>query len=179
MRCNHASSFTIWRRVSDVYDRNNFEYRELSGDIEYRKQDANLWHRTLSLLQQPVSPLRWQTEYCRNNVLVCVSANQCEVNIGHISKSWWRHQMGTFSALLAICAGNSPAPGEFPTQRPVTRSFDVFFDLRLNKRLSKQSWGWWFETPSRTLWRQCNYMHVSLRWAQCIFSVGIIKVISR
>ena len=46
--------------------------------------------------------------------------------------------METFSALLAICAGNSPVPGEFPTQRPVTRSFDVFFDLRLNKLLSKQ-----------------------------------------
>ena len=44
--------------------------------------------------------------------------------------------METFSALLAICAGNSPVPGEFPTQRPVTRSFDVSFDLRLNKRLS-------------------------------------------
>ena len=53
--------------------------------------------------------------------------------------SWWRHQMETFSALLAICAGNSPVPGEFPAQRPVTRGFDVFFDLRLNKRLSKQS----------------------------------------
>ena len=47
--------------------------------------------------------------------------------------------METFSALLAICAGNSPVPGEFPTQRPATQSFDVFFDLRLNKRLSKQS----------------------------------------
>ena len=44
----------------------------------------------------------------------------------------------------------------FPTQSPVTRSFDVFFDLRLNKRLSKQPWGWWFETPSCSLWRQCN-----------------------
>ena len=52
---------------------------------------------------------------------------------------WWRHQMETFSALLAICAGNSPVPGEFPTQRPLTLSFDVFFDLRPNKRLSKQS----------------------------------------
>ena len=48
--------------------------------------------------------------------------------------------METFSALLAICAGNSPATGEFPTQRPVTQSFDVFFDLDMNKRLSKQSW---------------------------------------
>ena len=45
--------------------------------------------------------------------------------------SWWRHQMETFSALLALCAGNSPVTGEFPSQRPVTRSFDVFFDLRL------------------------------------------------
>ena len=47
--------------------------------------------------------------------------------------------MDTFSVLLAICAGNSPVPGEFPAQRPVTRSLDVFFDLCLNKKLSKQS----------------------------------------
>ena len=45
--------------------------------------------------------------------------------------------MEAFSALLAFCAGNSPTTGEFPAQRPVTRSFDVFFDLRLNKPLSK------------------------------------------
>ena len=70
--------------------------------------------------------------------------------------SWWRHQMKTFSALMAICAGNSPGTGEFPTQRPVTQSFDVFFDLRLNKRLSKQSWGWWLEMLSRPLWRHRN-----------------------
>ena len=47
--------------------------------------------------------------------------------------------------LLAICARNSPVTGEFPAQRPVTRSFDVFFDLRLYKWWIKQSWGWWFE----------------------------------
>ena len=50
----------------------------------------------------------------------------------------------------------SPGTGEFPAQGPVTRSFDVFFDLRLNKRSSKQLWGWWFETPSRPLLRQRN-----------------------
>ena len=54
--------------------------------------------------------------------------------------------METFSALLAICAWNSPVPGEFPAQRPVTQSFDAFFDLRPKKRLSKQWWGWWIET---------------------------------
>ena len=72
------------------------------------------------------------------------------------SISWWRHQMEAFSALLAICAGNSPVPGEFPTQRPVTWSFDVYFDLCPNKRLSKQSWGWWFQMPLRPLWRHRN-----------------------
>ena len=67
-----------------------------------------------------------------------------------------RHQMETFSALLAICAGNWPVPGDFPAQRPVTRNIDVFFDLRPSKLLSTQSWGWWFETPPRPLWRPCN-----------------------
>ena len=70
--------------------------------------------------------------------------------------AWWRHQMETFSALLAIYAGYSPVTGEFLAQRPVTQSFDVFFDLHLNKRLNKQSPGWWFEIPLRPLWRHCN-----------------------
>ena len=71
--------------------------------------------------------------------------------------------MEAFSALLAICAENSPVPGEFTAQRPVTRSFDVFFDMRLNKRLSKQSWGWWFETLSCPLWRHCHGLRKMLR----------------
>ena len=71
-------------------------------------------------------------------------------------ESWRRHQMETYSALLALCVGDSLVTGEFPSQRPVTLSFDVFFDLRPNKRFSKQSWGWWFETPSRSLWHYCN-----------------------
>ena len=61
-----------------------------------------------------------------------------------------------FSALLAICEGNSSVTSESPAQRPVTRSFDVFFDLRLNKRLSKQSGGWWYETLTPPLWRHRN-----------------------
>ena len=79
--------------------------------------------------------------------------------------TWWRHQMETFSALLVICAGNSPVPGEFPSQRPVTQSFDVFFDLRLNKPLGIQLWGWLFEIPSRSLWRHCNEHNTCSRQA--------------
>ena len=67
---------------------------------------------------------------------------------------------GNISALLVLWAGNSPVTGEFPSQRPVTRNFDVFFDPRLNKRLSKQSRGWWLETPSCSLWRHCDVMQV-------------------
>ena len=47
------------------------------------------------------------------------------------------------------------------SQMPVTRSLDVFFDLHLNKRLSKQSWGWWFETPSCSWWRHCNDRNIT------------------
>ena len=63
---------------------------------------------------------------------------------------------GIISALLAFCAGNSPVIGEFPAQRPGTRSVDVFFYLRVDKRLRKQLWGWWFDTPSWSLWRHCH-----------------------
>ena len=101
----------------------------------------------------------------------------------HRTKTWWRHPMETFFALLALCAGNSPVTGKFPSQGPVARSFDVF-DLRLNKRLSKQSWGWLFETPLRSLWRHCNdenlhgFSTVHLNWAhryqfRCQLSVNL------
>ena len=93
--------------------------------------------------------------------------------------SWWRHKMETFSALLALCAGNSPTTGEFSSQRPVTQSFDVFFDLRLNKRLSKQWWCRWFETPSRPLWRHCNAIvqMSTIHFCLLIQFIGCISVL--
>ena len=59
--------------------------------------------------------------------------------------------METFSALLALCAGNSP----------VTKPW-CFLWSALNKQLSKQSWGWWFETPSRSL-------RTSLLWVEQLY----------
>ena len=64
--------------------------------------------------------------------------------------------MDTFTGLLAFCEGNSPATGEFPSQRPVTRSNDGFFDLRLDKQLNEQSRRRRLETPSHPLWRHGN-----------------------
>ena len=103
-----------------------------------------------------------------------MSSKMSDEVLQNLVAPWWCHQMETFSALLALCAGNSPVTGEFPAQRPVTRSFDVSFDLRLNKRLSKQSWGWWFETPSCSLWchrnAQCGHvMSYMAAWILKIF----------
>ena len=92
-------------------------------------------------------------------------------------RSWWRHQMETFSALLAICTGNSPVTCEFPAQRPVTRSFDVLFDLSLNKRLNKQSWGWWFETPLTPLWRHCNVLSDKLGECHVSWMKGVVETL--
>ena len=61
-----------------------------------------------------------------------------------------------FSRYCPFVRGHSLVSSEFPAQRPVTRSFDVFFDPRLNKRLGNQSWCCWFETLSIPLWRQCS-----------------------
>ena len=105
------------------------------------KQNSSTNHSTSPLFY--CIPQLSQMEHNRLGLMLCPS-------------SWWRHQMEIFSALLVLCVGNSPVTGVFPSQRPVTRSFCVFIDLRLNKRLSKQSWGSWFETPSWSLWRQCN-----------------------
>ena len=96
----------------------------------------------------------------------CLFCWSCWTNSNRYANDFRRqHAHGTFMMTSSngnifrvtthLC-GNSPFRGEFPAQRPVTRSLDVFFDLRFYKRLSKQSWGRWFETPSRPLWRHCD-----------------------
>ena len=82
---------------------------------------------------------------------------------------------GNILRLLGICAGNSPVTGEFPAQRPMTRSFDVFFDLPLNKQLSKQSWGWWFETPSRPSWRHYTVLQVFGKCSTRLYGTVIVN----
>ena len=77
--------------------------------------------------------------------------------VGYVlNKSMMTSSNGNIFRVTGPLCGEFTGPSEFPTQRPVTRSFNVYFDLRLNKRLSKQPWGWWFEAPLWSLWRQCN-----------------------
>ena len=84
-------------------------------------------------------------------IQMCCISKRVIVTISMMTSSY-----GNIFRVTGPLCGEFTGPGEFPTQRPVTRSFDVFFDLRPNKRLSKQPWGWWFETQSWSLWRQCN-----------------------
>ena len=65
---------------------------------------------------------------------------------------------GNIFRVTGPLCGEFTGPGEFPAQRPVTRSFDVFLDLHPNKRLSKQWRGWWFETQLCPLWRHRNVL---------------------
>ena len=85
---------------------------------------------------------------------VCFPQWWCN-GIQGLCRPWWRHQMQTISASLALCSGNSPLIGEFPSQRA---SGALMFPsiCTLNKRLSKQSRDWWYETPLCSLWRHCN-----------------------
>ena len=63
---------------------------------------------------------------------------------------------GNIFRVTGHLCGEFTGPRWSPRKWPVTRTFDIFFDLRLNKRLNKQSWGWWFEILWCPLWRHCN-----------------------
>ena len=81
------------------------------------------------------------------------SANRVRHHI-NTKKGWWRHQIEISVRVTGRLWGEST--GGFPSQRPVTRSYSVFFDLHLNKRLTKQWSRWWFEMLSRSLLRHCS-----------------------
>ena len=96
-------------------------------------------------------------------------------------RSWWRHEMETFSALLVFCAGNSPVTGEKGQRRRV-----LMFSLicALNKRWNRQSWIWWFETPSRPLWRHCNVFpghRSNIQWCPkaSVYTVMFVQMLWR
>ena len=129
---------------------------------EHVEQIIQFIHHLFSKKAHHIKITVWKTLWQYWNTWACYESHTLVPSSHSVSSSprisWWRHQKGTFSASLAICAENSPVPGKFPAQRPVTRSFDVFFDLRLNKWLNKQSWAWWFEMLSCPLWRHCNVM---------------------
>ena len=106
--------------------------------------------------------------------------------------SWWQHQMETFSTLLALCEKNSPVTGEFPSQRPVTRSFGVFlryaeitplYMIRIH-RLLVTHWVLWppnYKNETADLWYWiCKHwlkalMYKETWWHTCQYRTIIMK----
>ena len=99
-----------------------------------------------------------------SNNLGTLSCGQVSVTLMMTSSN------GNIFLVTGHLCGEFTSPSEFPAHRPVTQSFDVFFDLRLNKRLSKQSWGWWFEMISCPLSR---YRNVTWRSDTCRLSLWL------
>ena len=153
-----VSNFITWTTSFKGYGVSNHRQFDCTFKILFRLITRNitdpLWLEIYWWLSsQRVSNVQWAFP-CRDVIIFWTRIGwefNCILIGGHV-ETWWRHQMETFSVLLALCA----VTGEFLSQRPVTRSFNVFFDLCLNKRLSKQSRRWWFETPLRSLWRHDN-----------------------
>ena len=139
--CHHSSDFYLHPiNVKYVPD------AQMSSWVWFQpmRDDVTLY-RLLSLAQL-------MSRHTHTSCFVVV----CCMDPAWLSLTMMTSSNGNIFRVTGHLCGEFTGPGEFPTQRPVTRSFDVFFDLRLNKRLNKQPWGWWFETPSWSLWRQCN-----------------------
>ena len=128
------------------------------------KQSSGLWFNLTTIMlirrQSDHSTLLWliQRTKCNKEQPDVNSKSSCKLSLVQDvpMESWWRHQRETFFPYLALCEGNSSVTGEFPSQRLVMQSFDVFLNLCLNKRLSKPWRRRWFETPSHSLWHHCN-----------------------
>ena len=143
----------IWNTMATNF--NYYRYCSITGNTPYiLNVDGKIDGKENQSLEQIVLYV-YTSNWCV--ILICVwmfvGEGPLLLQRSNAVAAWWRHKMEPFSPLLALCAGNSPFIGEFPSQRPETRSFDVFVDLCLTKRWSKQSWGWWFEMPLRSLRR--------------------------
>ena len=125
-------------------------------------------HSEQRLIQFKSDPLAAFTFRCAWDVKAARGSDLNQITCAHFSSerriAWWRHQIKTFSSLLALCAGNSLVTGEFPAQRPVTRSFAVFFDPCPNKRLSKTIVGLVIWDAIAPIMTSCN----GGTWNMCI-----------
>ena len=114
--------------------------------------------------------------YCLGNPRIKLQGNFNQNTKLVIHKNQFQNVVCEMTSILSrgddckmICEGNASVPGGSPSQRPVTRIFDVFIDKRLKKRLSKQARCRWFETPWCSLWRNCNATNWSLERSFDVF----------
>ena len=148
---------------------------QCKSDAPVNIQNNTIIQNTNLATPRPYKTLMWDL---LSDIKICLWLP--EIILHHDDVIKWKH----FPRYWPFVRGIHRSP---VTQKPVTRSFDVFFVLRPNKRLSKQSWGWWFEMPSRPLWRHRNDIQMIGR-SRCfnvahfvgsLFSGTIHAIISR
>ena len=149
-----AITWTNSRFIINWTLRNKLQW-SFSGKSNFFIQE-NAFENVACEMSAILSRGRWVKKTCLTlEVITALTGGLAPSSLGH------QHLMTSsngsiYSRFIGPGWWKPPVTGGFPSQRPVTRCFDVFFDLRLNKRLSKQSRRRWFETPSRPLWRHCN-----------------------
>ena len=127
-------------------------YQKCAHMCTFLLLNGSLWHMGLEHCGICGKSLcQTTTEHSKARIVSCAHFIGCTAFMMTSSN-------GNIFRVTGPLCGEFTGPGEFPTQRPVTRSFDVFFDVRLIKRLSKHSRGWWFETLSHPLWRHRNVL---------------------
>ena len=134
-----------------------------------RKCNTGRSHFSLGAMSDNVhdtlSPVVIKMHYTFHGYVIALNAIPLWYISHHIWYAWHSIYMMTssngsiFRVTGHLCGEFTGARG-IPSKGLVTRSFDVFFDMRLNQRLSKQWWGWWFETLPRPLWRHCNKVNL-------------------
>ena len=163
---------------------------ESVANVFVRPIDKNLWHNLLPAksIKSPYVGIRlpciwlksmsisiesrwhytkdfsWQSETVFGRILCLSCPSQPFYSrwlISPFAPNMMTSSNGNIFRVTGPLCGEFIVPGEFPALKPVTRSFDAFFDLCLNKQLSEQSWGWWFETPPCPLWRLRNGRRVT------------------
>ena len=114
-----------------------------------------VWCKTTERARKYVSsPLPWLGRRLQDRVAAYSQVGEMVLSL--FPHPWWRHQMETFFRVTGPLCGEFTGYRWIPHTKASDAEFDVFIDLCMNKWLSKQSWGCWFETPSRSLWRHCN-----------------------
>ena len=153
-------------KLWQIYWGNNYLFA-FNWNLKYQTADNNqTWSliRNVCVLRIVVTWYRFVTQRKNNHyeyMDICITQNGKPSSIEHGYTGDRLHMMTSsngsiFRVTGHLCGEFTGSPVNFPSQLPVTRSFDVFLDLHLNKRLSKQSWGWWFGTQSRPSWPHCS-----------------------
>ena len=136
--------------VTGLCARNSPGTGEFPAQMASNAENVSIWWRHHVVASVPFININ-DTHFCKGNDLwghsldICATLkSRSNTRKDHDDVIKWKH----FPCYWPFVRGVHRSP-VLPLTNASDGAFDVFYDMRLNKRLSKQSWGWWFETPLR------------------------------